>query len=60
MRSDPDGRVLHPPVAFAPDPRKVPVAHGEPDAADALRVRVEHETGWPAQALEYPERVDLD
>jgi metallo-beta-lactamase family protein len=52
--------VLHPPVAFAPDPRKVPVAHGEPDAADALRVRVEHETGWPAQIPESPERVDLD
>ena len=40
-------------------PRKVFVTHGEPDAADALRVRIEHELGWPAHFPEYLERVDL-
>ena len=40
-------------------PRKVFVTHGEPDAADALRARIEHELGWPAHFPEYLERVDL-
>ncbi|HOZ25253.1 MAG TPA: MBL fold metallo-hydrolase RNA specificity domain-containing protein, partial [Thermomonas sp.] len=40
-------------------PRKVFVTHGEPDAADALRARIEHELGWPAHFPEYLEQVDL-
>jgi metallo-beta-lactamase family protein len=40
-------------------PRKVFVTHGEPDAADALRARIEHELGWPAHFPEYLERVEL-
>jgi len=40
-------------------PRRVFVTHGEPDAADALRVRIEHELDWPAHFPEYLERVDL-
>jgi len=40
-------------------PRKVFVTHGESDAADALRARIEHELGWPAHFPEYLERVDL-
>jgi metallo-beta-lactamase family protein len=40
-------------------PRKVFVTHGEPDAADALRARIEHELGWAAQFPEYLEEVDL-
>ena len=40
-------------------PRRVFVTHGEPDAADALRARIEHELGWPAQFPEYLEHVDL-
>jgi metallo-beta-lactamase family protein len=40
-------------------PRKVFVTHGEPDAADALRARIEHELGWPAHFPEYLEHVDL-
>lgn len=40
-------------------PRKVFVTHGEPDAADALRVRIEHELAWAAHFPEYLEHVDL-
>ena len=40
-------------------PRKVFVTHGEPDAADALRARIEHELGWPAHFPEYLEQVEL-
>ncbi|MES2859072.1 MAG: MBL fold metallo-hydrolase [Pseudomonadota bacterium] len=40
-------------------PRKVFVTHGELDAADALRARIEHELGWPAHFPEYLEQVDL-
>jgi metallo-beta-lactamase family protein len=35
------------------------VVHGEPDAADALRVRIERELGWAAHVPEYLERADL-
>jgi metallo-beta-lactamase family protein len=40
-------------------PRGVFVTHGEPDASDALRLRIEHELGWPAHIPEYRDRVDL-
>jgi len=40
-------------------PRKVFVTHGEPDAADALRARIEHELRWPAHFPEYLEQVEL-
>jgi metallo-beta-lactamase family protein len=40
-------------------PREVFVTHGEPDAADALRGRIEHELGWPARFPEYLDEVDL-
>ncbi|MFA6985498.1 MAG: MBL fold metallo-hydrolase [Arenimonas sp.] len=40
-------------------PRGVFVTHGEPDAADALRKRIERELGWPAHIPEYREQVDL-
>ena len=36
------------------------VTHGEPDAADALRLRIEHELGWPCRMPEYLETVTLD
>jgi hypothetical protein len=35
------------------------IVHGEPDAADALRVRIERELGWSAHVPEYLERVEL-
>ena len=43
----------------AKPPRGVFVTHGEPDASDALRLRIEHELGWPARIPEYRDRVDL-
>lgn len=36
------------------------ITHGEPDAADTLRGRIEHEVGWHARAPEYLETVLLD
>lgn len=40
-------------------PRGVFVTHGEPDAADALRLRIERELHWPAHVPDYLEQVDL-
>lgn len=40
-------------------PRRIFVTHGEPDAADALRVRIERELGIPALVPDYRETVDL-
>lgn len=40
-------------------PRTVFVTHGEPDAADAMRLRIERELGWHAHVPEYLEQVDL-
>ena len=36
------------------------VTHGEPDAADCLRGRIERELGWHAHVPEHLERVSLD
>ncbi len=33
---------------FRRAPSRVFIIHGEPDASDALRVRIERDTGWPA------------
>lgn len=41
-------------------PRMVYVTHGEPDAADTLRARIQHELGWRARAPEHLERVSLE
>ena len=40
-------------------PRRVFVTHGEPDASEALRLRVERELHWHAHVPEYREKVDL-
>jgi metallo-beta-lactamase family protein len=40
-------------------PRQVYVVHGEPDAADTLRRRIEHELHWPASVPEYGETATL-
>jgi len=40
-------------------PRVVFVTHGEPDAADAMRLRIKRELGWNAHVPEYLEYVDL-
>jgi metallo-beta-lactamase family protein len=38
-------------------PRQTFVVHGEPDAADALRIRIKDELGWPARVPQHGERV---
>lgn len=40
-------------------PKRVFVTHGEPDAADALRLRIQHELGWNAHVPEYREVAAL-
>ena len=41
-------------------PRMTYITHGEPEASDALRVRIKRELGWPARVPEYLETVHLD
>jgi metallo-beta-lactamase family protein len=44
----------------APRPPKMTyLVHGEEQAADRLRFRIEHELGWKARAPEHGEEVDL-
>ncbi len=38
-------------------PRMTYITHGEPDASDALRLRIKHELGWPARVPEYLEKI---
>jgi len=40
-------------------PRQVFVVHGEPEAADTLRRRIEHELRWPAHVPEYGEEARM-
>lgn len=40
-------------------PERVYITHGEPDAADALRARIEHELGWRAEVPEFRDSVEL-
>ncbi|TWO72715.1 MBL fold metallo-hydrolase [Caenimonas sedimenti] len=40
-------------------PRTTFITHGEPDAADALRQRIERTLRWPTHVPEYLETVDL-
>ena len=43
-----------------PSPPKLTfVTHGEPNASDTLRKRIEHELGWAAQVPDYGETVTL-
>lgn len=46
-------------AAKAP-PRMTYITHGEPEASDALRVRIKRELGWPARVPEYLESISLD
>lgn len=41
-------------------PRRVFINHGEPDAAEALRVRIQRELHWDAHVPGYREQVVLD
>jgi len=40
-------------------PRGVFITHGEPDAAEALRVRIDRELKWPARVPEFRDSFDL-
>ena len=40
-------------------PRRTFITHGEPDAADALRLRIERSLGWSTCLPDYLEAVDL-
>lgn len=40
-------------------PRRVFITHGEPEAAEALRVRIDHELHWDAHVPDCREVVDL-
>ena len=41
-------------------PKVVYMTHGEPDAADALRARIQSELGWHARVPEHLEQVSLE
>lgn len=45
---------------FRTPPKQVYLTHGEPAAADALRVRVQERYGWNCRVPDYLETVDLD
>lgn len=45
---------------FIQAPRRVFVTHGEPDAADALRKRIQEELHWNAHAPDHMETVNLN
>lgn len=40
-------------------PRRIFITHGEPEAAEALRVRIDRELHWDAHVPDYREVVDL-
>jgi metallo-beta-lactamase family protein len=44
---------------FARPPRRAYITHGEPEAADALRLRIEEELGWACRVPEYREVARL-
>ena len=45
---------------FEAPPRHTFITHGEPDAADALRLRIAEELGWPCSVPEYKDSEALD
>jgi metallo-beta-lactamase family protein len=44
---------------FERPPKEVFITHGEPEAADALRLRVEERFGWRVRVPEYRDVVEL-
>lgn len=44
---------------FRSPPRRTFITHGEPDAADALRMRIEETLKWPCSVPDYLESVEL-
>lgn len=47
-------------AGFETPPKQTFIVHGEPDAADALRHRIEEELGWSVIVPEHNETQDLD
>jgi metallo-beta-lactamase family protein len=45
---------------FSTVPRRTFITHGEPAAADAMRLRIERELRWPCVVPDYLETVTLD
>ena len=41
-------------------PRMTYITHGEPEASDALRLRIKHELGWRARVPEHLEKISLE
>jgi metallo-beta-lactamase family protein len=54
------GEILRWLGGFRRPPKKTFIIHGEPDAAQALRDRVEKELGWTAVIPTYQETVELE
>ena len=46
--------------SFRQPPRRTFITHGEPAAADAMRLRIEHDLHWQCHMPYYLEQVDLD
>lgn len=44
---------------FEAPPRRTFIVHGEPDASDTLRHRIQEELGWDCEVPEQGQRVDL-
>ncbi|HMA06312.1 MAG TPA: MBL fold metallo-hydrolase RNA specificity domain-containing protein, partial [Ramlibacter sp.] len=44
---------------FGAPPHRTFITHGEPDAADALRLRIERELHWDCTLPYYLEKVEL-
>ncbi|MCT9868217.1 MBL fold metallo-hydrolase RNA specificity domain-containing protein [Paenarthrobacter aurescens] len=40
-------------------PRMTYITHGEPEASEALRLRIKHELGWNARVPEYQETISV-
>lgn len=45
--------------AFKSPPKRTFIVHGEPDAADTLRKRIEEELRWQCEVPDYLQRVEL-
>lgn len=45
--------------SFEAPPRRTFIVHGEPDASDALRHRIQDELGWDCEVPEQGQQVDL-
>ena len=52
--------IMHWLGGFESPPKQTFIVHGEPDAADALRHRIEEELGWSVIVPEHTETQNLD